>query len=204
MAPRRVSSMFCMQTLGQSDAAPAGCQILYIAFVQCSVTVSYRFQDFISLRQSCMLCVETVMWHFHVTLGSIFARLCHWMDSRNVGGNSVGNFNGRTLNRRTLREQSFPCHETKCNDWFGTRGVSLNDDVVSSSRSRLHVLIRITCGRRCVCVLSSSPVLHSSHGILCKFILIILSTLSTSDMIGLRKWAGLSPDFTHRQGSLFI
>ena len=115
--------MFCVQTLRHSDAAPAGCQILYIAFVQCSVTVSYRFQDFISLRQSCMLCVETVMWHFHVTLGSIFARLCHWMVSRNVGGNSVGNFNVRTLNMRTLREQCFPCHETNCNDCLGTRGV---------------------------------------------------------------------------------
>jgi hypothetical protein len=113
--------MFCMQTLGHSDAAPAGCQILNIAFVQCSVTASYRFQDFISLQQSCMLCVETVMWHFHVTLGSIFARLCHWMDSRNVGGNSVGNFNVRTLNRRRLREQSLLCHETNC--FLVTRGV---------------------------------------------------------------------------------
>lgn len=173
MAPRRVTSMFCMQTLGHSDAAPAGCQILYIAFVQCSVTVSYRFQDFISLRQSCMLCVETVMWHFHVTLGSIFARLCHWMDSRNVGGNSVGNFNVRTLNRRTLREQSFACHETDCNDCLWTRGVI-------TKWWRCHfVTIRTACFnqyyvwmtvRLCFIV---TAVLHSAHVILCKFLLIV-------------------------------
>jgi hypothetical protein len=38
--------------------------------------------------------------------------------------------------------------------------------------------------------LLSSSVLHSSHGILCEFILILLSALSTLDMIGIRKWAG--------------
>jgi len=42
-------------------------------------------------------------------------------------------------------------------------------------------------------LLSSSSVLHYSHGILCEFILIILSTLSTLDMIGLREWAGFEP-----------
>lgn len=64
-----------------------GCQLLYIAFLQCGVAlISYRFEDFFSLHVSCVLCVGTVMWHFHVTLGSIFARVCHWMGSRNVGG----------------------------------------------------------------------------------------------------------------------
>jgi hypothetical protein len=82
-----------------SSAAPAGLQLLYITFLQrCMPLISYRFQDFISWLVSCKFCAGAVMWHFHVTLESIFARVCHWMGSRNVGGNSVSNFKVLTLN----------------------------------------------------------------------------------------------------------
>jgi hypothetical protein len=130
-----------------------------------------------------------VMWHFHVTLGSIFVRLCHWMDSRNVGGNSVGNFNVRALNRRTLREQSFPCHETDCNDCLGTRGVITKWWRQFVTISTLCVNPYYVWMTVCLGFIVIAGILVS-HGILCKLILIILSTLSTLDMIGLRKWAG--------------